>query len=761
MKVKFAGTFFLLLLILSVGLKAQQTGISIHGKIIGSDDHFSIPGANISIDRKGVGTATNSSGEYILIIPTANANDTLRASCIGYKTKLFAVNQLKNGQVLNITLEKNSVQLREVSVGYHDPLKIIQTAIDRIPKNYINHPHVTRGFYRMYTSKGKDPLELSEAVFDIYNFGYADKREDLFKLIKARDEKNERDFHALELGQKPNSVFEADVVNHLAATGFLSDAGLTKHKYEVMGIVDVKGYEAYEIDFKEKPDTKEDITYRGKMYVDTKSYAFIYFDYSLSPQGLINAEIGSFAARSQMKSDGIDISYKRNRSKVSYQKVADKWVLSDVVGDNDLYINSPGLKYDFVANVKFNYQVTSVDTTQVASFNTKLDKNAHINDHDSDAGEEYWKDYNILLADFSTEDVFKQIKAINSAVSLKIKFEDKERKLPKDTLARLEALLNFYHDNGQFNGTALIKNKGTLALSKSYGYADKEAKTTGDSHTVYNLGPASQAFTAVIINQMVAEKKLDLKAPVKNYIPYYAHGDITIAQLLTHQSGIPDYLNNADYKVRIMSKPFTLKDMVLNFCSDTLNVVKDTLAEYSSANFEILALVAQEVSGKPFETLLQDRIFTPLQMNDTYFGTGKPTDGKQAKGYVSNTAAQGYDAANLAGAGGISSSADDLLKFHEGLLTNKLMPLQQKIEMLKPRVAYIEGNGWFNYGLMTDKGFFNLSAKHVVTYQTGTEVGFSAILARQEDGDTCIILLSNNGDFPKFDLAGLILDILN
>src|ERR1700712_5344524 len=102
----------------------------------------------------------------------------------------------------------------------------------------------------MYTKKSTEPLELSEAVFDIYNFGYSDKRADLFKLIKARDEKNQRDFNSLELGQKPNNIFNYDVVNHLTSSGFLSENGIKKHKFEYAGIVDVRGYPAYEIDFK-------------------------------------------------------------------------------------------------------------------------------------------------------------------------------------------------------------------------------------------------------------------------------------------------------------------------------------------------------------------------------------------------------------------------------------------------------------------------------------------------------------------------------
>lgn len=761
MNLKRPYAFFLLLLMLLVcHARAQQATISISGKITDADNLQPVHGVSINVDRKGIGTATNVNGMFALQIPAANMKDTLRVSCIGFKTQMLPIAGLKNGGVLNIDLEKNSTQLREVTVGYRDPVKIIQKAIERIPENYINHPHITRGFYRMYTFNEKNPLQLSEAVFDIYNFGYADKRADLFRLIKARDEKNERDFGSLELGQKPNSVFEDDIVNHLYTSGFLSEDGLKKHTYEVMGINDVKGYEAYEIDFKEKPGIK-DGGFRGKMFIDTKTYAFIYFDYGLSPTAMQHIEFGNFAENILLKMRDVKIDMKQDHSKVSYQKIGDKWILSDVVSDNALYIKSPGLKYDFVANVKFNYQVTSVDTVQTESFSTKMGRNESINDHDSNDGEKYWKDYNILLADYNTEDIFKQIQAINGVGKLKGVFASQERKLPKDPAVRADSLLSFYHANGQFNGTALIKNKGKVILSKSYGYADKEKQQAADSHTAYRIGSASQTFTAVIINQLIAEGKLNPDEAVRKYLPYYYNGSVTLAQLLTHQSGIPEYASIDDYKAQIRSKSFSLKDMVLNFCSDSLNFAGEENFEYSSSNYMVLALIAQEVSGKPFETLLQERIFTPLHMADSYLGVYKGTDIRQAKGYLNGTPEPVYDFANDAGAGGLSSSADDLLKYHDGLLSNQLLSKEAKAGMLKTRVEFKDYNAWYDYGWLTDKSAFNASHKHAITYSPGNGQGFSNIYVRQEDADNCIILLNNTGDFPRYDMADLILDALN
>ncbi len=402
-------------LLISTQVQAQQGNITFTGKVTNQANNRPIRLASVSIAGKGIGTSTNTAGKFILLVPQANLNDSLKVSCIGYQTKSFAIAGLKRGEDLNITLEKSNTVLQEVTVTYYDPQKILQKAISRIGENYINRPHILRGFYRMYTYNDHDPLQLSEAVFDVYNFGYTDKHADIFRLIKARSEKNERDFNTLEFGQKPNSIFETDVINHIMASGFLSDDGLKNHEFNVTGIVDVNGYRTYEIAFREKPGV-EGNTYRGNMYIDTKTYAFVYFDFGLSPTATSTIGAATFAKRSLMRlgNTGIDLMF--DHTKVNYQQFSNKWVLSNVEGDDSLKVNNPELKYDYVAHVKFNYQITAIDTTQKESFDSKVGRNDNINAYKSNGDEKFWKDYNIILSDDNVDDIFKKIKAINKAV---------------------------------------------------------------------------------------------------------------------------------------------------------------------------------------------------------------------------------------------------------------------------------------------------------------------------------------------------------
>jgi CubicO group peptidase (beta-lactamase class C family) len=115
----------------------------------------------------------------------------------------------------------------------------------------------------------------------------------------------------------------------------------------------------------------------------------------------------------------------------------------------------------------------------------------------------------------------------------------------------------------------------------------------------------------------------------------------------------------------------------------------------------------------------------------------------------------------VVGAGGITSCAGDLLRWANALSTNTLLPKELIDELFKPRVAWDEWNAWYGYGWMIDRHLFGASKRHIIQYHPGIEFGFHDILLREPDKDIVIILLSNMGDFPRFDMTDLILNELN
>ena len=109
---------------------------------------------------------------------------------------------------------------------------------------------------------------------------------------------------------------------------------------------------------------------------------------------------------------------------------------------------------------------------------------------------------------------------------------------------QIEQLLVKYNEYGQFNGSALVAENGKVIFKKGFGSANMEWNIPNQTDTKFRLGSISKQFTALLIVKLAEEGKIKLDVPITTYLPDYpkANGDkITIHQLLTHTSGIPNY----------------------------------------------------------------------------------------------------------------------------------------------------------------------------------------------------------------------------
>jgi CubicO group peptidase (beta-lactamase class C family) len=102
---------------------------------------------------------------------------------------------------------------------------------------------------------------------------------------------------------------------------------------------------------------------------------------------------------------------------------------------------------------------------------------------------------------------------------------------------------------------------------------------------------------------------------------------------------------------------------------------------------------------------LKERIFLPLGMTESFFVTGSDT-ANLAKGFAGLQPEDAYPVQNVVGAGGITSSAEDLLRWANGLSANTLLSKEMTAELFKPRVAWDEWNAWYGYGWMIDRHLF-------------------------------------------------------
>lgn len=333
---------------------------------------------------------------------------------------------------------------------------------------------------------------------------------------------------------------------------------------------------------------------------------------------------------------------------------------------------------------------------------------------------------------------------------------------------QLDKLLGKYHEIGQFNGSVLVANQGTVLYKKGFGLANMEWDIPNAPNTKHRLGSITKQFTAMLILQLAADGKLDLHVPITTYLPDYpkTNGDrITTHQLLTHSSGIPNYTSFPRFFEDHMRNPYTPKDFTKLFQDLDLEFNPGQLFSYSNSGYFLLGVLIEEISGKSYEAMLQEKIFTPLGMNDTGFDHHTNILKNRATGYGKNgTNYVNSDYLDMSipyAAGSMYSTVEDLYTWDQALYTTKLLSKKYMDLYFKP---YIKswGNFHYAYGWSVGKVAIGNSTDSIdiITHSGGIN-GFNTDITRSISDKSLIVLLNNTGSAPLDEIAQAIQGILH
>jgi CubicO group peptidase (beta-lactamase class C family) len=312
---------------------------------------------------------------------------------------------------------------------------------------------------------------------------------------------------------------------------------------------------------------------------------------------------------------------------------------------------------------------------------------------------------------------------------------------------KIDSLISAYYNADYFNGVILVTEKGDTIIEKAYGIADRELNVSMATNMKFRIASISKPFTALIILQLIDEGILRLDGKIIDYIPDYKgmKGDIiTIEQLLTHTSGI---LQNLDpEKEAIQERLYhSLRDMVKYAEESDLYFEPGTGFHYSNLAYNILAYIAERVTNKPFDRLLGERIFEPLEMRNTSQCIGSKIEKKLSKGYEYKLLsgyenASSFDPSYTVGSGGLISNADDLYKFDKALYARRLISNDLYNKMFTP-----SKHGSYGYGWELSK---KIAAIHrdtiTIISHSGSINGFGSYMARIERDSILVIVLKNN-----------------
>lgn len=241
-----------------------------------------LPEVNITVMGSNISTVTNADGYFSIKAPRERLKAGLRAERIGYKTLMISPEDLMEKKNAVVWMHPSGTMLDEVTVYGADPRSLIETAINRIPRNYPSDPNFFSAFYRETIQKGKRYIGVSEAVMDVSKKPYRMRSTDgdRVRVVKGRRlmSQNSKDTLAVKIMGGPTLPVILDVVKNPDVFFNLSELGYYDFRLEPMDMIDDRPQ--YVISF--KPIVKVDYALNiGKVYIDMETLSFTRAEFSL------------------------------------------------------------------------------------------------------------------------------------------------------------------------------------------------------------------------------------------------------------------------------------------------------------------------------------------------------------------------------------------------------------------------------------------------------------------------------------------------
>lgn len=248
----------------------------------------------------------------------------------------------------------------------------------------------------------------------------------------------------------------------------------------------------------------------------------------------------------------------------------------------------------------------------------------------------------------------------------------------QDLASRIDAALAPYFRAEMPGATVIVVKDGKTVLRRAYGMADTAQGVPMTPDMALRLGSITKQFTAAAILLLQEEGKLSVSDDITRHLPDYpTRGKrITIEHLLTHTSGIASYTGKPDY-VNRMAQDLTVAQMIDSFKNDPLDFEPGSQYRYNNSGYFLLGAIIERTSGQPYHAFLEQRIFTPLGMHDTYyegFGHSKaPVAAGHSRGAAGFGAAKPLSMSQPYAAGSLVSTVDDLARWDAAIGAGRLL----------------------------------------------------------------------------------------
>ncbi|MDH3215150.1 MAG: serine hydrolase [Candidatus Krumholzibacteria bacterium] len=323
---------------------------------------------------------------------------------------------------------------------------------------------------------------------------------------------------------------------------------------------------------------------------------------------------------------------------------------------------------------------------------------------------------------------------------------------------RVDELVTAYHEHRAFEGVVLVADKGAVVYEKGFGWANREWQIPNTTDTRFLIASVTKPFTAALTIVLAERGKIDLHAAISTYLQDYRRdtGDrVTVHQLLTHSSGIPNYAvwpqfwNDNPPRMN-----YERAEFVSRYCSGDLVFEPGEDTQYSDANYYLLALIIEQVTEISYEKALARWIFEPLGMENSGVVREDLIIERRAYGYLKRGGTYSippyinYEDTQL-GAGDMYASVGDLFRFDQALYDTTLLSTTFRDFLFEPHTfsgftGMNNGYGW-NVGVET---LTDTKREVQIAHAPGNNAGFTTVVYRIPETRRTIIIAANVGPGP-------------
>ena len=317
--------------------------------------------------------------------------------------------------------------------------------------------------------------------------------------------------------------------------------------------------------------------------------------------------------------------------------------------------------------------------------------------------------------------------------------------LTEDEITLAKASEQFYNQyllRTRFNGAILVAKSGKIVFERYNGLTEINKGVPIDSSIAFHLASISKTFTAMGILKLGQDNKLNIDDPVSKYVENFPYSDITIRNLLSHRSGLPNYVHfmeSMGWNTRERLTNQSLLDFIVKNARKISRGRSNSYFDYSNTNYALLAIIIEKISNLSYDTFLDNTFFKPIGMYNTF--VYNPSMQKTVlPSFKFNNQKEGFNFLDAVyGDKNIYSTVRDMMKWDLAISDGTLFT-KATLDQAFQGYSY-ERKGIKNYGL--GWRLYEMPSGKKIIYHNGWWHGNNTVFSKIPNDSTTIIVLGN------------------